>query len=145
MFIHLGFDDVRNDSISNEQLIDRFKELIYKVLVCSASSRVCISLIIPILGLPQLNKQINEVNEAITSFVTWLTPEHELENVVFTSSNIYLSAYIARRAGSHQGTDLFLTERELRKLWLLTRDSLQRTLGIRHIKQRYKKKSDDGE
>ena len=145
VFIHLGLDDVRNDSISNEQLIDRFKQLIYKVLECSESSKVCISLIIPIPGLPQLNKQISEVNEAITSFVTWLRSEYELENAVFTSSNIYLSAYIARRAGSHQGTDLFLTEKGLRKLWLLTRDSLQRTLGIRNIQQRYKKKSGDDE
>ena len=144
VFIHVGLEDIYYDKTSKEELIDLYKQLIYKVLECSDMIRVCVSLIIPITGHPELNELISEVNEAVTSFITWLRSDPELKNSVFSSSNIQLSSYIAKRSGSH-GIDLFLTDRGQRKLWLITRDSLQRTLSTIHSQQHFNKKTSSNE
>ena len=110
IFIHAGLEDIRNDSCSNEEIIDNYKQLIYNLLECSDNVKICVSLIIPTPGYPQLNNRINEVNDAITHFITWLRSDRGLKNNIYSSNNVHLSSYIARRTGSH-GTELFLTER----------------------------------
>ncbi len=125
-FIHAGLEDLYRNKATPHSLVDNYKKLVYDILE-STQTKVCLSLIIPILGYPDLNKNISRVNEEVSEFVTFLRHSEEYRDRIYTSSNKRLGRFIAKITGAH-GIDLIIEERGQRILWLTLKDSILRCL-----------------
>jgi hypothetical protein len=132
--IHTGFQDLHWHKISADDLLNKYKQLIYKILE-GTTAKLCISLIVPIPGQPRLDEEIDKFNSLMLSFLATLRLDAKYRNRVFSSCNKRLGGFITRETGKH-GIRLFLSERGLRKAWLILRDSLQWCLNIKGARER---------
>ena len=126
LYLHIGAGDLF-DGRDYERLVDSFKDLIWQILH-NTESKICISLLIPIIGYPTLNEQISRVNSALTGFISDLRTEEKYKSRVFTTNNNSLSKYICRGVDD-KGVAVTLTEHGQMKLWLHLKDSFNRALG----------------
>ena len=127
VFIHLGQGDVWN-KLDPETVIGYAKQTIWKLLY-DTGVKICLSLLIPVLGSPEQRDKIQAINEELSSFITELRKDKAYSNRIYSSNNSSLSGYIQYSTGPH-GKKVDLTERGLAKCWLMMRDALRRTLGI---------------
>ena len=130
VLLHVGHHDIFWLRTSADDLISKYKQVIYKLLE-STEAKICISLIIPVPGYPNLNETIQIVNDRLSSLISKLRTDSRLKygGRIFTSSNDQLGGYITRGTDSH-GVTIFLSEGGKRKAWLLLKDALQRSLGL---------------
>ena len=63
------------------------------------------------------------------SLISSIRLTYEYKKRIFTSCNDNLANLMTRTVGSH-GIELTLSPEGKRKMWLLVKDSLQRTLGL---------------
>ena len=133
VYIHAGFGDLL-DKTEGEVLLDQYKQLIYKLLE-STDTKVCISMMIPVAGYPQLNSKLRQINTRVSEFISQLRNQHKYLNRVFTSNNDSIGGYIERRVGP-KGASITLGERGQKLLWLRVKDSLKRSLGITQFRRR---------
>ena len=128
VFLHVGLQDLHWLKTTPEDLHNKYKQLIYKLLE-TTNTRICVSQIIPIKGYPYLNERIQQVNEMMFSLISSIRLTYEYKKRIFTSCNDNLANLMTRTVGSH-GIELTLSPEGKRKMWLLVKDSLQRTLGL---------------
>ena len=130
VLLHVGHYDLFWHKTSTDDLLAKYKQVIYKLLE-STETKICISLIIPVPGYPYLNESIQTVNDHLSSFISNLRVDSGLEygGRIFTSCNNQLGGYITRGTDRH-GVTIFLSEGGRRKAWLILKDALQRTLGL---------------
>ena len=129
VFMHAGFQDLFWLKVSADNLFNKYKQTVYKILE-STTAKLCLSTIIPIPGYPRLNEEIESFNGLLTTFVSNLRSGQKYRNRVFTSCNKNLGGFINRGTGKN-GVELSLSERGQRKAWLTFRDSLERALDIK--------------
>jgi FtsZ-binding cell division protein ZapB len=127
IFLHVGQTDLREKTSGNKVILE-MKKLIKNMLEHTAA-KVCISLIIPIIGMPDVNSVIKQVNSELRTHVSLMRKSQEYADRVFTSNNDDLSGFIMRSVGKH-GVELSLNGRGERKLWLHLRDGLNRALKL---------------
>ena len=132
VLIHLGQGDVWK-KIDPDTIIGYAKQTIWK-LINSTDVKICISLLIPLLGSPQQHEVIQKINEELSSFITELRKVKAYSDRIYSSNNSSLSGYIKYSTGPH-GKKLDLTERGLAKYWLMMRDAIRRTLGVNSARQ----------
>ena len=125
--IHVGLQDLWDGS-SEERVFEDYQKLVEAILKHSAT-KLCMSLIIPVLGYPILNKRITSVNEKLSTYITEMRKRNDLKQRLFTCSNDILAGYIERSVGS-QGKYLRLTGRGEKKLWLRLKDNITRSLML---------------
>ena len=135
VFLHAGQTDILNKTDGNTVLKD-IKGLI-KNLLDHTASKICVSLIIPVLGIPDVNSVIKQVNRELTLHISDLRKQQALKDRLFTSNNDSVSGFITRSVGSY-GVELTLNKRGERKLWLHLKDGLNRSLDLIPTKHRSK-------
>ena len=129
VFIHLGQGDLW-DKTEGGIIVDYFKQIVWKILE-NTSTKVCLSLIIPINGLPQMNSVIKQVNTSVANFVSDVRRDPKYKDRVFTSNNNSLSGYIMSFKGNNgEGPLLKLNVRGQKIFWLRLKDSLNRSLNL---------------
>ncbi|KAL5255208.1 hypothetical protein ACHWQZ_G014597 [Mnemiopsis leidyi] len=126
VYLHIGFDDLLNRTEGNS-IIDMYKQLIYKLLE-SSKAKICISLMIPVLGYPESNSRLKQINKIVSDFITQLRNQTRYEDRIFTGNNDSLSGFVNKTSGPH-GVTVALNERGQKKLFIKMRDCLQRSLG----------------
>ena len=127
IFLHLGQADLLNKTAGSE-LLEKMKTLV-RSLLKNTKSKICVSLVIPLPGFPQLTDTISQVNKETSNFVSDLRQTSDGEPRIYTQNNNALGGYITRSVGSH-GVVVSLDTRGQRKLWLSLRDGLNRTLRV---------------
>ena len=127
VYIHTGFEDLYKHKMSPNSLLENYKKIIYDLLE-STTAMVCISIIIPIPGYPDLDKNIGRTNKEVADFVTFLRTKAAYKDRIFCSSNNRVGGYATRKVGTH-GIDLFVGDRGKRLLWLTLKDSIHRCLA----------------
>ena len=125
--MHLGQGDIWKKKDSGT-IIGYAKQTIWNLLN-TTNSKLCVSLLIPLVKSKQQNIEIRKINEEITAFITDLRKDESFSDRIYSSNNNSLSGYIKYSTGAH-GKYLDLNKRGLAKLWLMMRDSLRRTLGM---------------
>jgi hypothetical protein len=127
VYIHAGFGDL-TDNTEGDNLLDQYKQLLYKLLE-STKTKICVSMMIPVTGYPQLNSRLRQINTEVSKFITQLRSQHRYENRIFTVNNNSIGGYIDRKVGKN-GASVTLCERGQKLLYLRVKDGLQRSLGI---------------
>ena len=127
VFMHTGFQDLHWNKLNAEDLLNKYKQVIYNLLE-STTAQLCISLIVPVPGYPRLDEEIKLFNDLISSFLGKLRSDKKYRSRIFSSCNNRLGGFITRETGKH-GIRLFLSEKGQRKAWLLMKDALHRTLN----------------
>ena len=112
VFLHLGQADLLNKATGNEVVAD-VKRLI-KSLISTIKAKLCVSLIIPVLGIPSVKSIIRQANKEISNLISDHRQAAETTRV-FTLNNDSLAGFIQRSSGAH-GITLSLNERGQRKL-----------------------------
>ena len=131
VYLHIGFGDLLNKT-EGDSITDMYKQLIYKLLE-STKAKICISLMIPVLGYPKTNSKLKQINKIVSDFITQLRNQPKYGKRIFTSNNDALGGFINRTTGLH-GVTVALNERGQKNLWIKMRDCLQRSLG--HVSPR---------
>ena len=126
--IHVGFGDVLCNTEGNT-LINNFKKIIYNVLE-NTSTKLCVSLMIPVPGYPETNSRLRQINTSLREFISCERTSHKYKDRLFTTNNDSLGGYIERRINDSGKACIQLSERGQSRLWLRLRDSLQRSVGI---------------
>ena len=128
VYLHIGFSfgDLLSKTEGNS-IIDMYKQLIYKLLE-SSKAKICISLMIPVLGYPETNSRLKQINKIVSDFITQLRNQTRYEDRIFTGNNDSLSGFVNKTSGPH-GVTVALNERGQKKLFIKMRDCLQRSLG----------------
>ena len=108
VFIHLGQGDLW-DKREGDIIVDYFKQIVWKILK-DTNTKVCLSLIIPVNGFPQMNSVIMQVNTFVANFMTDVRRDQKYRYRVFTSNNNSLSGYIISTLGQ-EGPQLKLNNR----------------------------------
>ena len=134
VYLHIGFGDLLNKT-EGDSITDMYKQLIYKLLE-STKAKICISLMIPVLGYPKTNSKLKQINKIVSDFITQLRNQPKYGKRIFTSNNDALGGFINRTTGLH-GVTVALNERGQKNLWIKLRDCLQRSLG--HVPPRTNK------
>ena len=127
VFLHAGEHDVRVEQ-GTDALFDNYKQLIWKLLE-STSTKICISLIIPVLVHPDLNELIMGFNNKLTKFITDVRRQRHYKNRIYTCSNDSLAVFM-KRSVEADGVKLSLSVHGERRLWLRLRDSISTALDI---------------
>ena len=126
IFIHLGQGDMFK-KIETDTIIGYTNQIIQNVLE-HTSAKLCISLLIPVIGSPRQNSEIKKINEAISAIISELRKDRMYSERIYTSNNNSLSGYINYSTGAH-GKCLDLSARGLSKYCIKLRDALNRCLG----------------
>ena len=125
VFLHAGQADILN-KIEGNKVVDCMKKLIQSLLASNTSTKLCISLIVPLSkNVPQVQSIIRQVNREIADWVSELRKNGESR--IFTQNNDALRGFIHKSTGKY-GVTVSLNERGQRKLWLSLKDALNRTL-----------------
>ena len=128
VFLHVGFQDLFWHKLGADDLFNKYKQVVFKVLE-SSTAKLCLATIIPIPGYPRLNEEISAFNDQLSSFVSKLRLGQKYQKRLFTSCNDMIDGFITRGIGKN-GIQLFLSEQGLRKAWLILKYALQRSLDI---------------
>ena len=126
IFIHLGQSDILRKTPGNDVVLDMKKLL--ESLEFVTKAKICVSLLIPLIGLPSTNSIIKQVNREISRNISELRRRTQSEQKHFTQNNDRLSGFILRSTGKH-GATYSLNGRGQRKLWLQLRDGLDRAIN----------------
>ena len=127
VFLHVGHCDVLNKT-SVEKFLLEMKKLIQNLLT-HTTAKLCVSLIVPILGIPAINTTIGHINKQLAGHISQLRVTPDYRNRIYTSNNNDLSGFVQRSVGE-QGVELSLNETGQRKLWLHLKDGLNRALEL---------------
>lgn len=138
VYLHIGFGDLLNKT-EGDSITDMYKQLTYKLLE-STKAKICISLMIPVLGYPKTNSKLKQINKIVSDFITQLRNQPKYGKRIFTSNNDALGGFINRTTGLN-GVTVALNERGQKKLWLKLRDCLQRSLGHVSPRTNYKNRT----
>ena len=138
VYLHIGFGDLLNKT-EGDSITDMYKQLTYKLLE-STKAKICISLMIPVLGYPKTNSKLKQINKIVSDFITQLRNQPKYGKRIFTSNNDALGGFINRTTGLN-GVTVALNEHGQRKLWLKLRDCLQRSLGHVSPRTNYKNRT----
>ena len=128
VYIHAGLIDLYKNKATQKTLEDNIKKLVYDILE-STQAIVCVSLLIPIPGFPDLNDDIFIVNEEIANFVSRLRKSKRYADRLYSTCTNRLGGFVKRTVGS-RGMDLFVDKNGQRILWLILKDSLFRCLKM---------------
>ncbi|XP_063692817.1 uncharacterized protein LOC134824771 [Bolinopsis microptera] len=126
--IHVGFGDVLCNTEGNI-ITNNFKKIIYNVLE-NTSTKLCVSLMIPVPGYPETNSRLRQINNTLREFISCERTSHKYKDRLFTTNNDSLGGYIERKIDDNGKASIQLSERGQSRLWLRLRDSLQRSVGI---------------
>jgi len=126
VFIHLGQSDLLRKSPGNEVVLN-MKKLLEK-LNRVENTKICVSLLIPLIGLPSTNSIIKQVNREISRHISELRRKTEYEPRYYTQNNDRLSGFIQQSSGKH-GVTYSLNGHGQRKLWLQLKDGLNRSVS----------------
>ena len=139
--IHVGFGDLKKKKMHADLdiILNNFKQLIWKLLE-STKIKICISLIIPVPGCPELNKMIHLLNAGISDLITEVRSQSNFNERIFTYGNDSIAGYIQRSVDKH-GILLSLDRRGENKLWLRLRDIIMQVLEIPSSSQRRRSSS----
>ncbi len=127
VFLHVGQVDALSKSAGNN-VVEELNNLIKNILT-NTKTKLCVSLIIPVLGLPQKASVIRQINREVAAIVSELRKSEENKTRIFTSNNDALSGYVTGSVNKH-GFAISLNDRGQRKLWLLLKDGLSRALQL---------------
>ena len=128
IYIHAGLEDLYKNKTTPKDLIANYKKLVYDLLE-STSAKVCISLMIPIPGFPDLNEDILYVNKEVSNFVSYLRRRGNFADRIYCSCNERLGGFVKRLTNS-QNRDLSINENGKRLLWLRLKDCFYRCLDL---------------
>ena len=128
VIVHAGHKDLWNGRKNkNGEIMDNLSYIIDELLNLT-KAKICISLIIPGDGqYPGLDREVSAVNRSIAEYITKIRKENKLNNRVFTTNNDRLKEFMSKNVGPN-GTQLSLSARGNRLLWLRLRDSMARSL-----------------
>ena len=132
VFMHVGLNDIR-DLRSCDDILNDFKQVVWKLLE-NTEVKLCYSNIIPILGYPDLNKRITEVNNIFNNFLSQARDQIKYRKRIFTSGNDNLGGFIKRMVGK-DGILLKLDQRGENKIWIRMRDALFRMASSQEMKE----------
>ncbi|KAL5247950.1 hypothetical protein ACHWQZ_G017200 [Mnemiopsis leidyi] len=85
VYLHIGFGDLLNKT-EGDSITDMYKQLTYKLLE-STKAKICISLMIPVLGYPKTNSTLKQINKIVSDFITQLRNQPKYGKRIFTSNN----------------------------------------------------------
>ena len=126
VFLHAGHKDLWIGNKTNAITTD-FKQIISWLLERS-EAKVCVSLIIPGDGqYRKLDEEVSTVNRFISDHITSLRKDSKNMNRIFTANNNRLREFMSKSIGP-QGTQLTLSNRGKKLLYLKMRDSIERSL-----------------
>ena len=138
IYLHVGFGDLINKT-KGDTIVDMYKQLIYKLLETS-EVKICMSLMIPVLGYPETNSKLKQINRCVSDFISQVRNQPKYRNRIFTSNNDVIGGFINRAVGS-KGATVNLSEQGQKKMWIKIKDCLQRSLGITPLRQHRKRES----
>ena len=124
--LHIGHRDLW-DGKTPEDVLNDVKQIVYKVME-NTSTKLCISLVIPVTAHSFLNQQIKSYNEDLARFIGSVRRNSDYSNRLFTTDNRKLTDYLKKSVGTH-GSEVKLTDKGENILWLLLKDSFDRSLG----------------
>ena len=130
IYIHAGLEDLYKNKTTPKDLIANYKKLVYDLLE-STSAKVCVSLMIPIPGLPDINEDISYVNKEVSNFVSYLRRRGNFADRIYCSCNERLGGFVTRLTNS-QNRDLSINENGKRLLWLRLKDCFYRCLDLQN-------------
>ena len=138
IYLHVGFGDLINKT-KGDTIVDMYKQLIYKLLETS-EVKICMSLMIPVLGYPETNSKLKQINRCVSDFISQVRSQPKYWNRIFTSNNDAVGGFINRAMGS-KGATVNLSEHGKKKMWIKIKDCLQRSLGHTPLRQNHKRES----
>ena len=124
--LHIGHQDLWNGK-TPEDILNDVKQIIYKVLE-TTDTKLCVSLVIPVTSHKHLNERIKIYNRDLAQFVGTVRRERRYNDRLFTTDNRKLTDDIVRSVGAH-GAEVKLTPKGENMLWLLMKDSIDRSIG----------------
>ena len=126
IIVHAGHKDLWNGHKSRD-LIDDLSHIIDELLQLTKAT-ICISLIIPGDGqYPKLEQEVETVNRAVGKYISNIRKDKKLSYRIFTTNNDRLKEFMSKHVGPN-GTQLRLSTRGKKMLWLRLRDSMARSL-----------------
>ena len=138
IYLHAGFGDLLNKT-KGDSIVEMYKQLIYKLLETS-EVKICISLMIPVLGYPETNSKLKQINKCVSDFISQVRNQPKYTNRIFTSNNDVVGGFINRSVGP-KGATVNLSDRGQKKMWIKVKDCLQRSLGHTPLRQHHRRNS----
>ena len=136
IYLHVGFGDLINKT-KGDTIVDMYKQLIYKLLE-NSEVKICMSLMIPVLGYPETNSKLKQINRCVSDFISQVRNQPKYRNRIFTGNNDVIGGFVNRAVGS-KGATVNLSEQGQKKMWIKIKDGLQRSLGHTPLHQ-YRKR-----
>ena len=124
--LHVGHHDLW-DGISPEDVLNDVKQIIYKVLE-STNTKLCVSLVIPVTAHKHVNNRIKIYNNDLARFISTVRKNSSYRDRLYTTDNRKLTDHVTKSVGAY-GSEVKLNDKGENILWLMLRDSIDRTLG----------------